>query len=75
MEDQLQQMARSDRQFAGKIAQGMGVDQAELDPESAALLASQIAGQMVGMTTVMMNLDLDHEAKRIAGLLRSPVKV
>ena len=73
MEDQLQGLARSHSEFAVRIAQDMGVDSAELNPESAALMASQVAGQMVGMTTVMLKLDLDHQAKRMAGLLRSPV--
>jgi len=72
MDDQLQRLADSNDQIAAETARDMGVDPAELDPESAAQLASQVAGQMVGKTTVMMNLDLDHQAKRIAGLLRSP---
>jgi len=73
MDDQLQRLADSNDQIAAETARDMGVDPAELDPESAAQLASQVAGQMVGKTMVMMNLDLDHQAKRIAGLLRSPV--
>ena len=73
MEDQLERLAHSNNQIAGEIARDMGVDPTELDPESAAQLASHVASQMVGMTTVMMNLDLDHQAKRIAGLLRSPI--